>query len=132
VDPRWISVAVDALHAEPRIGIIGFEVIEPAPGSVIAMPALVPLGKVDNVRVVSSGVRGGMAMMVRSEVFERIGLIDEGFLRMAKKTTSRSAHAKLIHQSRATNVRYGITGGGSFGKIPLRASFCKHAVIFDF
>ena len=123
LDRRWLRVAVEAGEQDPRVGVVGFSVLEPQPGSddrdagfedaVAAWREL----KISLPTYVT-----GAAMLVRSEVFERIGLIDEGFLAYGEEIDFETRARKAGYCVVATNVPVWHYGEGFFGRFRLRAA----------
>lgn len=126
VDSRWLKVAVEVAEADPRVGVIGFQVLEPEPGSSDWDAGF------ENAKGAWAGLElsypkyvGGMAMFVRAELFARIGLIDEGFFAYCEENDFQIRARKAGYMVVATNVPVWHYGQGSFGKIPLRAAILQ-------
>lgn len=121
VDGRWVGAAVEVAQQDPRIGIIGFDIIE-ARGiqnlsrfeqAVIAWSAL----QTSNPPFVD-----GMAMFVRMGVFDQIGLIDEGFFAYAEDNDFGQRARKAGYRIVKTNIPVWHLGEGTSGRRPLRSA----------
>jgi GT2 family glycosyltransferase len=121
VDKRWVEGAVSVAQQDPRIGIVGFRVLEPRgpnddagferaiaewPGLVISEPSWV----------------SGMAMFVRMALFDQIGLIDEGFFAYAEDNDLERRARMAGYRVVAINIPVWHRGEGTFGRTPLRAA----------
>jgi GT2 family glycosyltransferase len=124
VDPRWIRIAVDVAESEPRIGIVGFAVIEAGgvdhdagfQGAIKAWSQLAIRRPADV---------GGMAMFVRAELFSQLGLIDEGFFAYGEENDFQRRARKAGYETVAINVPVWHYGQAAFGKIPARAALLQ-------
>jgi GT2 family glycosyltransferase len=123
VDPRWIQVAVDVAEREPRVGVIGFRICEPEPGTRDRDAGF------EDAKATWRGVElsypryvGGMAMFVRGDLFRQIGLIDEGFFAYGEENDFQTRARKAGYSVVAVNVPVWHHGQGSFGKVPFRAA----------
>lgn len=126
VDPRWVSVAVKVAESDPQVGVIGFQVLEPEPGSADRDAGF------ERAQASWGGIEfsypkyvGGMAMFVRAELFEQIGLIDEGFFAYCEENDFQIRARKADYKVVAINVPVWHYGQGSFGKIPARAAILQ-------
>ena len=83
VDPRWVAAAVEVAQGDPRIGIVGFRVLEPAePGDTTAFDRAV--AEWTNLEYADTPIVDGMAMCIRADALARIGPIDEDFFAYAE------------------------------------------------
>lgn len=83
VDSRWIVNAVHIARSDPHVGIIGFQILEPQqPGDTTAFRQAVDAWSGLEQR--DTTVVDGMAMFIRSQMLDHIGLIDEGFFAYAE------------------------------------------------
>jgi len=123
VDPRWIRVAVEVAEREPRVGVIGFRVCEPEPGTG-SWDAGFESARASWRDVELSNPRyvGGMAMFVRSDLCREIGLIDEGFFAYGEENDFQIRARKAGYAVVAVNVPVWHHGQASFGRIPFRAA----------
>ncbi len=121
VDPRWVSAAVQVAEADPRIGIVGFKIMEPR-GADRDAGFTRAVAEWSGLQVSEPRWVDGMAMVVRAALFTQIGLIDDGFFAYAEdndfERRARAAGYRVV----ATNVPVWHYSQGSFGKIPLRAA----------
>jgi GT2 family glycosyltransferase len=121
VDKRWASVAVNVAQKDPRIGIVGFRILEPrGPQEDAGFERAVaewPGPQTSEPRQVD-----GMAMFVRTSLFERIGLIDEAFFAYAEDNDLELRARKAGYRVVATNIPIWHRGQGSFGRTPLWAA----------
>jgi GT2 family glycosyltransferase len=126
VDPRWLGIAVKVAESDPRIGVIGFKILEPELGNP-DRDASFEIAKASwtNLELSYPKYVGGMAMFVRAEVFDRIGLIDEGFFAYGEENDFQIRARKAGYSIVATNVPVWHHGQGSFGRIPTRAALLQ-------
>lgn len=123
VDPRWLWASVEIAEADPRIGIVGFRIFEPAPGATNRDGGFEDARlRWERSEVVRPEYVGGMAMLVRAEVFPAIGLIDEGFFAYGEENDLQIRARKAGYDIVATNVPVWHHGQGTFGRIPRRAA----------
>ena len=126
VHPRWIAEAVAVAESRPDIGVIGFDVHEPQPGSADQdagySAACQRWSSVEH--AVSSDV-GGMAMFVRAVLFEDIGLIDENFFAYGEENDFQIRARRAGFQIATINVPVWHHGVGSFGRTPFRAALLQ-------
>ena len=86
VDRRWVTAVVDIMQRDTRIGIVGFQVFEPRDAATVDDSGFgQAVAEWDGLQISESGTIGGMAMFVRGDLFEQIGLIDEGFFAYAEE-----------------------------------------------
>ena len=142
VDPRWVSEAVKLAESDPQVGIIGFQVLEREPRSANRDSGFERAQAIWT-EIESSYPKyvGGMAMFVRTELFEQIGLIDEGFFAYCEENDFQIRARKAGYKVVAINVPVWHYGQGAFGKIPARAAIMqtrnnirlllKHGSLFD-
>ena len=126
VHPRWIAEAVAVAEASPDVGVIGFDVHEPQPadremdaGYAAACEAW------SSVQTQATTSVGGMAMFVRSSVFEELGLIDENFFAYGEENDLQVRATRAGYRLSSINVPVWHHGAGWFGKIPFRASLLQ-------
>lgn len=126
VDPRWLDAAVEVAEQDPRVGVVGFQVFEPESGG-DDREASFEQAKVSWKALEISYPKyvGGMAMFVRAEVFEQIGLIDEDFFAYGEENDFQIRARKAGYSIVATNVPVWHYGQGSFGRIPTRAALLQ-------
>jgi GT2 family glycosyltransferase len=123
VDPRCLAAAVEVAERDPRVGIVGFQVLEPRPenpdrgaGFEKAKATWSKLELYDPKYV------GGMAMFVRAQLFEQLGLIDENFFAYGEENDFQIRARKAGYKIIATNVPVWHCGQGSFGQVPILAA----------
>ncbi len=121
VNSRWIGAAVSVAEADPRIGIVGFQILEPRNGDEDAGFAQA-VAEWPGLQVVEPRWVDGMAMFVRTSLFERIGMIDEDFFAYAEDNDFERRARKAGYRVVATNVPVWHRGQASFGRTPLRAA----------
>ena len=122
VHPRWLRAAVEVFRRECEAGVVGFHVFG----------AMQP-GRLEDFRKASeeweelawqpAKVVHGMAMAVRAEVFEDIGLIDEKYFLYGEETDFETraglAHYRIVE----TNVPVWHCSQGTSAKTPVKASW---------
>ncbi len=123
VDPRWVSEAVIVAESDSQIGVIGFRVLEPEPGST-DRDAGFEHANATWAKIEYSYPKyvGGMAMFVRAELFEQIGLIDEGFFAYGEENDFQIRARKAGYTIVSINVPVWHYGQATFGKTPMRAA----------
>jgi len=123
VDPRWLWEAVAVAEANPRIGVIGFKILELEPGSQ-DRDAGFELAKMNwhSLEITCPKYVGGMAMFVRAELLNYIGLFDEDFFAYGEENDFQIRARKAGYEVIEINMPVWHYGQGSFGKIPIRAS----------
>jgi GT2 family glycosyltransferase len=121
VDPRWVSAAVGVAQQDPRVGIVGFQIIEPRGDDHDAGFAQA-MALWSGLRVSEAKYVDGMAMFVRTRVFDEIGMIDEGFFVYAEDNDLVLRARKAGYRVVATNVPIWHKGQGYWGRAPLRAA----------
>lgn len=126
VDPRWLRSAVDVAEGNPRVGVVGFHVFEPELGSADRDAGFdAACAGWETVGISFPKYVGGMAMFVRAEVFERIGMIDEGFFAYGEENDFQIRARKAGYSIAAINLPVWHYGQGSFGAIPVRAAILQ-------
>ena len=121
VDPRWLDVAIQAAEQDPRIGIVGFRIMEPRAADVDAGFTLA-MRDWTYAAPRETNVVDGMAMFVRAAVFEQIGLMDDGFFAYGEDNDFERRARRAGYRIVATQVPIWHRGQGSFGRMPLRAA----------
>jgi len=121
VDKRWVGAAVSVAQQDPRIGIVGFRILEPRGADEDAGFAQAVADWL-GLQVVEARWVDGMAMFVRTSLFEQIGLIDEGFFAYAEDNDLERRARKAGYRIVTTNVPVWHRGQASFGRTPLRAA----------
>lgn len=123
VDPRWLDAAVAAAERAPGIGLIGY-------GCVEAEDQVESLAQFERERSRWVGIElsypayvGGMAMLVRSELFREIGMIDDGFFAYGEENDFQIRARKAGYVIAEVNLPVWHLGQGSSRKAPLRAAF---------
>lgn len=124
VDPRWVSVAVEVAEQDQRIGLVGFCILEPHGADQDAgfTRALIDW---PGVQVSEPPWVDGMALFARADLFEQIGLIDEGFFAYAEDNDLERRTRKAGYRVIAVNVPVWHRGQGTFGRTPLRAAMLQ-------
>ncbi|HEX6387743.1 MAG TPA: glycosyltransferase family 2 protein [Anaerolineae bacterium] len=118
VAANWVDIAVQLMEADPRTGIIGFQVFEP-PHDVGFDQAVARWSEIETREV--SPV-SGLAMFVRASLFKQLGLIDEAFFAYAEDNDFERRVRKAGYRVVTTNVPIWHHGSGTFGRMPLRAA----------
>jgi len=115
VDPRWIRLAVNLAEKDPRVGIVGFRILLSDQRfeqevsdwrETQARPAIAPTG---------------CALLVRSELFERIGLIDESFFVYCEEVDFAYRAARAGYRIAEINSPVWHARGATLGAMPIRA-----------
>ena len=123
VDPRWLDAAVHVAEQDPSVGVVGFDVIEPVNR---LDDALARFEKAQAARQTwresEPQYVGGMAMFIRSELFDRIGFIDEHFFAYGEDNDFQIRARKARYRIVAVDVPVWHHGQASFGRIPRRAA----------
>jgi GT2 family glycosyltransferase len=126
VDPRWLRYAVEVAEGDPRIAVVGFHVIEPEPGcgdpDAIFRDAMTAWRALE---IRDPGEAGGMAMFVRADAFNRLGVIDEGFFAYGEENDFQRRAIKAGLRVVDINVPVWHYGQGAFGRIPRRAAILQ-------
>ena len=126
VHPRWIAEAVVVAESAPDVGVIGFDVHEPQPGDGDRDAGFTAACRAwSSTQSQPTASVGGMAMFVRSSVFEELGLIDENFFAYGEENDFQIRAARADYRIVSINVPVWHHGGGSFGRIPFRASLLQ-------
>jgi GT2 family glycosyltransferase len=125
VDPRWLSAAVEAFEAHPRLGVLGFAVLgeyradEDPDGTrfdaqvAAAAPAeLVPTAHVS-----------GCALAVRAQVFRDVGLFDERYFVFAEEDDFVARALAAGYERARVTVPVWHAHGGTWRRTPLRFSY---------
>jgi GT2 family glycosyltransferase len=125
VDSRWLREAVATAETNPRIGIIGFDVLE-ADGNIENVADFVAAQRAwSEVRFLPAGNAGGMAMFVRAALFGEIGLIDDGYFAYGEENDFQLRSEKAGCQTVLINVPVWHYGQGSFKQVPMRAAMLQ-------
>ena len=123
VDRRWVTAVVDIMQRDTRIGIVGFQVFEPRDAATVDDSGFgQAVAEWDGLQISESGTIGGMAMFVRGDLFEQIGLIDEGFFAYAEENDLVWRARKAGYRVIGTNIPVWHCGQGTFGRRPLWAA----------
>jgi GT2 family glycosyltransferase len=123
VDCRWIDVAVQVADQDPRVGVVGFDVIEPIAQSDDALARFeTAQASRQTWRESAPLYVGGMAMFVRAELFERLGFIDEHFFAYGEENDFQIRARKAGYRIVAVDVPVWHYGQASFGRVPRRAA----------
>jgi GT2 family glycosyltransferase len=121
VDRRWASVAVTIAHKDPRVGIVGFRIYD-AHGSKDDAGFEQAVREWSGTEITTSQPVGGMAMFVRSSLYENIGLIDEGFFAYAEDNDFEIRVRRACYRVVTTNVPIWHHGQGYWERAPLQAA----------
>ena len=121
VDRRWVSAAVDIALRDPRLGIVGFRILEPR-GDDLDAGFSRAVAEFPGLQVTEARSVDGMAMFVRVSLFDQIGLIDEGFFAYAEDNDFERRVREAGYGVVATNVPIWHRGQATFGRTPLRAA----------
>ena len=123
VDPRWVQMAVQVAEQDEGLGVIGFDIFEPQPDSEDRDAGFEQASAIwKELQISYPKYVGGMAMFVRAELFERIGLFDEGFFAYGEENDFQIRARKAGYKVVAVNVPVWHHGQASFSKIPMRAA----------
>lgn len=120
VDKRWISMAVRLAEKNRRVGIVGFDIIEAQDGDLADFEQAIK--NWPGLKTSTSGVVNGMAMFVRGDLFNQIGMIDEGFFAYAEDNDLVIRSKKAGYRVVSTNIPIWHHGAGTFGQTPLWAA----------
>ncbi len=121
VDKRWVSIALQVVQQDPRIGIVGFRICD-AHSTHDYTVFESALQEWSGVELDESLPVGGTAMFIRASLFAEIGLIDEGFFAYAEDNDFEIRARKSGYRVVTTNFPVWHYGRGSFGRIPLKAA----------
>lgn len=119
VDPRWIEAALQAARSDPRVGIVGFRIIEGRGGETAPFEAAV--AEWAGLRTRPTEIVGGMAMLLRLSLLDRIGTLDEDFFAYADDNDLVRRALRAGYRVVETNIPVWHHGSASFGRAPLRA-----------
>ncbi len=117
----WLSCAVKVAESNPRIGMVGFNVI----GELKKEPeADFKKAKVNWTELMVEPAKfiAGCALFVRAELFRDIGLVDEVFFAFGEDQDLENRAVKGGYQMVRINLPMWHYGGGSWGKRALAAS----------
>lgn len=123
VHPQWISAGVRAAESDPEVGFVGFDVY----GRVRSVP-------LENYKEACEQWNGidyeytdefidGMALFVRTDVFSKVGLIDEDFWAYGEENDLEIRGKKAGYKRIRTNVPVWHYSSGSFEQVPMKASY---------
>ncbi len=122
VDPRWLSEAMRVAELSIDIGIIGF--------TVFGQAFRVPKDNFYRAQIdypgpfVSSGAPiSGCAMLVRSSVFEAVGLIDETYVLYAEEEDFELRAKRAGYKSLTINMPLWHFSEGTSRRIPYRTAY---------
>lgn len=122
IDPSWIKFAVETCEADKNIGMLGFEVYgagEKVPVQVFEKAR----SRFKKLVVKDTKNIRGLALFVKKEVFENIGLIDEVYFAYGEENDiefrAKSAGYRLVE----INVPLWHYSEGSWGKRKWKASY---------
>lgn len=125
VDPRWLSAAVTALEAHPRLGVLGFAVLgeyradEDPDGRLFAAQVAAATPP----RLVSAGHVSGCALVVRAQVFRDVGLFDERYFVFAEEDDFVARALSAGYERARVTVPVWHAHGGTWQRSPLRFSY---------
>ncbi|OGO06740.1 MAG: hypothetical protein A2Y73_08450, partial [Chloroflexi bacterium RBG_13_56_8] len=117
VDPRWIQEGVKACQEDERIGLVGYRILTSQRDFAEAM------AQWDAPQIRQVNANPGCALLVRSKLFEGIGLIDETFFAYCEEIDLAYRAARAGYTSVEINVPVWHARGGTFGTIPLRSGY---------
>lgn len=123
VHPEWISAAVAAFEAEPKVAFVTGNVF----GNVIPTPVEEyekACAEWDGIRFwLTEEFLSGMALLIDTRLFDRIGMIDEGYWAYGEETDL-EIRAKAAGFARAfTNVPVWHHSSGTFSRYRIRAAY---------
>lgn len=122
VHPHWVAAGVAAASSDPCVGIVGFDVFGAmAPGSLADFAAACARWTAPSWELAS--VVHGMAMLVRSELFRRLGLIDEAYFVYGEENDFELRAVAAGYRMLATNVPVWHHSQGTSARFPVRSSF---------
>lgn len=123
VHPEWLSAAVEAAESDCAVGVVGFDVF----GAVQSVPLEDYERAVDEWEQAAfentDEFINGMALFARIEVFEAVGLLDEAFFAYAEEIDLQKRAEAAGYRRVRTNVPVWHYSSGSWGKLPLKASY---------
>jgi len=124
VDPRWLSGAVQVCEANPRIGIVGFRMLQeyiqgedPDGEQFEALSAAWERLEYESTNHVT-----GAALFVRADVFREIGLIDEAYFAYSEEDDLEKRARRAGYQMVRINVPLWHYNGGFWRKQFLKSS----------
>jgi GT2 family glycosyltransferase len=123
VDPRWAEVAVEVAESQPRIGVLGFRVIEAQRDEDQAFERAVAEWRETEVRDVPTV--DGMAMFVPVSLLDELGAFDDAFFAYAEDTDLVYRARRAGYRVAAVNLPVWHYGGGSFGQTPIWAGWLQ-------
>ncbi len=122
VDPRWLKEAIKAAELDAQIGLIGFNVF----GEFLKTPRQEFYAAQETYsKLELHDVHGivGCALMVRSDVFENIGLIDEVYFIYGEEDDFEYRASKAGYRMVRTNIPLWHYSEGWARSMPLRSSY---------
>ncbi len=126
VDPRWIAEAVRVAEASRDIAVVGFQVYERSSTGADAGTAFAnACAAWSRVQLDEPKYVGGMSMLVRTEMFDALGLIDEHFFAYGEENDFQLRVRAAGYRVVAINVPVWHYGQASFARQPFRAALLQ-------
>jgi hypothetical protein len=122
VDPRWLTETVKVAAADPRIGLIGFEVY----GEYLKTPREdfhAASERYQELTFRDTEVIVGCALMVRADVFQQIGLFDEVYFIYGEEDDFEARARRAGYRLVRTNIPLWHYSEGWGGQMRLRSGY---------
>lgn len=122
VDPWWLNDAIEAAQSDARVGLIGFEVF----GEYLKTPReafYAAQAKYESVTLKDTDAIVGCALMVKAEVFQHIGLVDEVYFMYEDEVDFELRASSAGWRMVRTNVPLWHYSEGSGGAVRLRSAY---------
>jgi len=122
VDPRWIAEGVRVMESDPLTGMLDYDIV----GKFKAGSLKVFRKKqkaLKKIRVKNTRLIRGCCLLVRSELFQSIGMFDETFFAYGEESDLNHRALQAGYKLKIINVPVFHHYEGTFSKMKLRASY---------
>lgn len=123
VHPQWISAAVSAAESDPAVGFVGFDVhgrVKPIP--IEEWEAACEAWEETEYDYTEDHI-DGLALFARVDLFSEVGSIDENYFAYGEEIDLEKRGAAAGYRRMRTNVPIWHYSSGTFGTVPLMASY---------
>jgi len=122
VDPRWLAEGVKVMESDPVIGMLDYDIV----GKFKAGSLKVFRKKqkaLKKIKVKNTNLIRGCCLLVRSELFQNIGMFDETFFAYGEESDLNYRVLQAGYKLKIINVPVLHYYEGTFSKMRLRASY---------
>jgi len=122
IDPRWIKYAVQTCESDKSIGLLGFDVygaVEKVPVEKFESASR----KFERLAIKNTKDIPGLALFVRRDVFQNVGLIDESYFAYGEDNDFEARVSAAGYKLVEINVPLWHYGEGTSKKIKWKASY---------